>query len=53
MLTTRVIPCLAVKDGRVVIGVNLVDLVDSISVLDLVVLVFFHYCCDRDCDHCD
>lgn len=29
MLTTRVIPCLDVKDGRVVKGVNFVDLVDA------------------------
>ena len=29
MLTKRVIPCLDVKDGRVVKGVNFVDLVDA------------------------
>jgi len=29
MLTTRIIPCLDVKDGRVVKGVNFVDLVDA------------------------
>ena len=29
MLKTRVIPCLDVKDGRVVKGVNFVDLVDA------------------------
>ena len=29
MLTTRVIPCLDVKDGRVVKGVNFVDLIDA------------------------
>ena len=29
MLTTRVIPCLDVKDGRVVKGVNFVDLRDA------------------------
>ena len=29
MLTARVIPCLDVKDGRVVKGVNFVDLVDA------------------------
>lgn len=29
MLTTRIIPCLDVKDGRVVKGVNFVDLVDK------------------------
>lgn len=29
MLTTRVIPCLDVKDGRVVKGVNFIDLVDA------------------------
>ena len=29
MLTVRVIPCLDVKDGRVVKGVNFVDLVDA------------------------
>ena len=28
-LTVRVIPCLDVKDGRVVKGVNFVDLVDA------------------------
>ena len=29
MLTTRIIPCLDVKDGRVVKGVNFVDLIDA------------------------
>ena len=29
MLKVRVIPCLDVKDGRVVKGVNFVDLVDA------------------------
>ena len=29
MLKTRIIPCLDVKDGRVVKGVNFVDLVDA------------------------
>ena len=29
MLKTRVIPCLDVKDGRVVKGVNFVDLIDA------------------------
>jgi cyclase len=29
MLTVRVIPCLDVKDGRVVKGVNFLDLVDA------------------------
>ena len=29
MLTVRIIPCLDVKDGRVVKGVNFVDLVDA------------------------
>jgi len=29
MLTTRIIPCLDVKDGRVVKGVNFVDLMDA------------------------
>ena len=29
MLKSRVIPCLDVKDGRVVKGVNFVDLVDA------------------------
>ena len=29
MLTKRVIPCLDVKDGRVVKGVNFVDLIDA------------------------
>src|SRR5579872_6635403 len=29
LLKTRVIPCLDVKDGRVVKGVNFVDLVDA------------------------
>ncbi|MDP7547027.1 MAG: HisA/HisF-related TIM barrel protein, partial [Alphaproteobacteria bacterium] len=29
MLTKRVIPCLDVKDGRVVKGVNFIDLVDA------------------------
>ena len=29
MLTKRVIPCLDVKDGRVVKGINFVDLVDA------------------------
>ena len=29
MLTTRIIPCLDVKDGRVVKGINFVDLVDA------------------------
>ena len=29
MLTARVIPCLDVKDGRVVKGVNFLDLVDA------------------------
>jgi imidazole glycerol phosphate synthase subunit HisF len=29
MLKARVIPCLDVKDGRVVKGVNFVDLVDA------------------------
>ncbi len=29
MLKMRVIPCLDVKDGRVVKGVNFVDLVDA------------------------
>ena len=29
MLTKRIIPCLDVKDGRVVKGVNFVDLVDK------------------------
>ena len=29
MLKTRLIPCLDVKDGRVVKGVNFVDLVDA------------------------
>ncbi|MEX1147367.1 MAG: HisA/HisF-related TIM barrel protein, partial [Sphingomonadales bacterium] len=29
MLTARVIPCLDVKDGRVVKGVNFVNLVDA------------------------
>src|SRR6202789_1296492 len=29
MLKTRIIPCLDVKDGRVVKGVNFVDLIDS------------------------
>ncbi|MEL6234528.1 MAG: HisA/HisF-related TIM barrel protein, partial [Pseudomonadota bacterium] len=29
MLKTRVIPCLDVKDGRVVKGINFVDLVDA------------------------
>ena len=29
MLKTRIIPCLDVKDGRVVKGINFVDLVDA------------------------
>ncbi|MEZ4555490.1 MAG: HisA/HisF-related TIM barrel protein [Caldilineaceae bacterium] len=29
MLAKRIIPCLDVKDGRVVKGVNFVDLVDA------------------------
>ncbi|MEM8959696.1 MAG: HisA/HisF-related TIM barrel protein, partial [Pseudomonadota bacterium] len=29
MLKTRIIPCLDVKDGRVVKGVNFVDLIDA------------------------
>ena len=29
MLKTRVIPCLDVKNGRIVKGVNFVDLVDA------------------------
>ena len=29
MLKTRVIPCLDVKDGRVVKGVNFIDLIDA------------------------
>ena len=29
MLKTRIIPCLDVKNGRVVKGVNFVDLVDA------------------------
>ena len=29
MLKKRIIPCLDVKDGRVVKGINFVDLVDS------------------------
>ena len=29
MLKARVIPCLDVKDGRVVKGVNFVDLIDA------------------------
>ena len=29
MLKTRIIPCLDVADGRVVKGVNFVDLVDA------------------------
>ena len=29
MLKARIIPCLDVKDGRVVKGVNFVDLVDA------------------------
>ncbi len=29
MLKSRVIPCLDVKDGRVVKGVNFVDLIDA------------------------
>ncbi|GER02477.1 hypothetical protein JCM17846_01590 [Iodidimonas nitroreducens] len=29
MLKTRIIPCLDVKDGRVVKGVNFVDLLDA------------------------
>ncbi|MEM1422046.1 MAG: HisA/HisF-related TIM barrel protein, partial [Pseudomonadota bacterium] len=29
MLSVRVIPCLDVKDGRVVKGVNFVDLIDA------------------------
>ncbi len=29
MLTKRIIPCLDVKDGRVVKGVNFIDLVDA------------------------
>ena len=29
MLAKRVIPCLDVKDGRVVKGVNFVDLIDA------------------------
>ena len=29
MLKTRIIPCLDVKDGRVVKGVNFVELVDA------------------------
>ena len=29
MLTVRIIPCLDVKDGRVVKGVNFLDLIDA------------------------
>ena len=29
MLSARVIPCLDVKDGRVVKGINFVDLIDA------------------------
>ena len=29
MLKTRIIPCLDVKDGRVVKGINFVDLIDA------------------------
>ncbi|NQY31926.1 MAG: imidazole glycerol phosphate synthase subunit HisF, partial [Coraliomargarita sp.] len=29
MLSTRIIPCLDVHDGRVVKGVNFVDLIDA------------------------
>ena len=29
MLKTRIIPCLDVKDGRVVKGINFIDLVDA------------------------
>ena len=29
MLKTRIIPCLDVKDGRVVKGVNFIDLIDA------------------------
>ena len=29
MLSARVIPCLDVKDGRVVKGVNFIDLIDA------------------------
>ena len=29
MLKTRIIPCLDVKDGRVVKGINFLDLVDA------------------------
>ncbi|GAA3854268.1 hypothetical protein GCM10022404_02010 [Celeribacter arenosi] len=29
MLKTRIIPCLDVADGRVVTGVNFVDLIDA------------------------
>ena len=31
MLKTRIIPCLDVKDGRVVKGVNFFDLIDSVD----------------------
>ena len=29
MLKTRIIPCLDVKDGRVVKGINFIDLIDA------------------------
>ena len=29
MLKTRIIPCLDVKDGRVVKGINFLDLIDA------------------------
>ncbi|GIS05565.1 MAG: hypothetical protein CM15mP109_03210 [Candidatus Dadabacteria bacterium] len=35
MLKTRIIPCLDVKDGRVVKGINFVDLVDAETLLKL------------------